>query len=305
MHWITLCLITAFGYAISAIIDNYNTDVLFKSRKPQAVKVINGFLYLIIAGIIAIIFGVESTPMPTILIAIASGILASIASIPYYLGLRDEEATTGTIFYQLMPVFCIIGDIFLLERSINLQQALGFAIILTSPFIIILARRRKSARKFEIKASFFFLLYVLLLTCSTLIYARAEIGKTSIMTLFFWFVIGRASFDILATLIMPSWRKRLKQVRKEFPIKLFIFIPATLIITMAADFALRLSFRETNTSIATAFSNASELIFTFILGIVLTVIWPNFGREKLNRHIVLSHLLAIAIIVIGIILTQI
>lgn len=305
MHWIILCLIAAFGYSIAAFIDNYNTDIIFKSRKPQAIKAINGFLYLIIAAIIFIFIGVKESSLEIILLSALSGVIASIASIPYYLGLREEESTTAAIYYQLIPVFCIFADVFLLGKTLTTLQIFGFCIILTAPFIIILARRRKSARKFEIRASLFFLTYAALLSVSNIIFAKTEQRNTDPMTLFFWFTLGRAAFDIISTAIMPSWRKRIKQVRKDFPIKLFVMAALTLGICSVADFLIRLSFSTTNTSFATVVSNTAELIMTFMLGIILTVIWPNFGREKLNRHIVLSHLIATVIVVVGVILTQI
>ncbi len=305
MHWIILCLIAAFGYSIAAFIDNYNTDIIFKSRKPQAIKVINGFHYLIIAAIVFIFIGIKESSLEIILLSALAGAIASIASIPYYLGLRKEESTTAAIYYQLIPVFCIFADVFLLGKTLTTLQVFGFCIILTAPFIMILARRRKSARKFEIQASLFFLAYAALVSVSDIIFAKTEQQNTDQITMFFWFALGRAAFDIISAAIMPSWRKRIKQVRKDFPIKLFVMTALTVGICSAADFLIMLSFTITNTSFATVVSNTSELIMTFMLGIILTVIWPNFGREKLNRHIVLSHLIAIVIVVVGVILTQI
>ena len=55
-------------------------------------------------------------------------------------------------------------------------------------------------------------------------------------------------------------------------------------------------------AIVSAVGTATELIFTFLLGIALTLIWPKFGREKLNKRIILVHSVAIAILVVGVIL---
>lgn len=305
MHWIILCIFSATCYSICAFIDNYNTDVLFKGKKPQAIKAINGYLYLIIATIIAVLFGIKSTSLPIALIALLSGLIASLASVPYYLALRSEEATTGAIFYQLIPVFCVFADIFLLGKPLTLHQALGFAIIMSAPFIIVLSRRRKKAQKLEILAALFFLAYVVLISISNVIYAKIELQRPDTMTIFFWFTLGRAIFDISTSTFMPSWRKRIKQVRKTHPLKIIIMASLTLGISCIADFVLRFAFNETNTSLATVISNTSELIITFVLGIILTLIWPSFGREKLNRHIIISHLIATIVVVVGIIITQI
>lgn len=304
MQWIILCLAAAFLFSISVFIDNYLADVIFKGKQPQAIKAIDGFLYLLLLILMAIVFDLKPLATPTIIIAVIAGIVTALASLPYYLGLRDEESTTAAIFFQAIPILCIIGDFFVLGQKISLQQINGFVLVLTAPLVVALARRRKSARKTELRAAGFFLLYVLLRSAGYIIYAKAEQDKPDATTLFFWFIAGRAIFDLSCTIIMKSFRTRIKQILKVNPAKFIIAAIATLGLAAIGDFLVRYSYLFTATSLATALSNASELIFTFVLGIILTLIWPKFGREKLSRHIVISHLIAVILIVIGIILAN-
>lgn len=304
MQWIVFCLIAAFVFSISVFIDNYLTDVIFKGRTPQAIKAIDCVLYVVLAIIIAAVFGIESAPLPIIVLALASGMITSFSSIFYYLALRDEEATTASIFFQVIPVLCIIADFVILGHSITIQQICGFILVLLAPIIITIARRHKKSRKLELKVFGFFMLYVILHTIGNIGYAKAEQYNPDAMTLFFWFIVGRAIFDTICTFFIPKFRKRLKQVIKKDGAKFVLLATTTLGLTALGDFLVRYSYNFTTTSLATALSNASELIVTFILGIILTIIWPKFGREKLNRHIVISHLIAVILIVIGIILAN-
>lgn len=304
MQWIILCLLAALFFSISVFIDNYLTDVIFKSKKPQAIKVIDAFLYLILAITIAIVFGLQQIPISLIVIAIISGAITSLASLPYYLGLRDEEATTAAIFIQITPVLCIIGDFLILGHAITQTQIFGFILVLSAPVIITLARRHKKTRKLELKAALLLLAHAVLYAIGSIVYARAEQDMPDTMTLYFWFIIGRSLFDFIYTIFSPNLRKRTKQIMKVSPVKFVITAIATLAFTVAGDFLLRYSYNFTTTSLATVLSNASELVITFILGIILTIIWPKFGREKLNRHIIISHLIAVVLVVIGIILTN-
>ena len=57
-------------------------------------------------------------------------------------------------------------------------------------------------------------------------------------------------------------------------------------------------------ALASAASDSTTPIMIFFMGIVLTILWPNFGREKLNRKSVLVHLIATVLVVAGIILIQ-
>lgn len=304
MQWIIFCLIAAVVFSISVFIDNYLTDVIFKSRTPQAIKAIDCVLYTILAIIIATVFGLESTPISIILLALTSGAITSLSSIFYYLALRDEEATTAAVFFQIIPILCIIADFFILGHEITLQQIFGFILVLLAPIIIAFSRRRKSMRKLEIKAFGLFMAYVIFHAIGSIGYAKAEQYNPDAMTLFFWFIAGRALFDTVSTILMPSYRKRIKQVIKKDKFRFIFLATATLGFTAIGDFLVRYSYNFTTTSLATVVANASELIVTFVLGIILTIIWPKFGREKLSRHIVISHLIAVILIVIGIILAN-
>lgn len=304
MQWIILCILAALFFSIGVFIDNYLADVIFKGKKPQAIKVVDAFLYLILAVAIAAIFGLKEMPIALIIIALVSGAITSLASLPYYLGLRDEEATSATIFFQITPVLCIIGDFLILNRTITQQQIYGFILVLSAPFIITLARQHKKTRKLELRASLLLLAHAVLYAIGSIVYAKAQQDEPDAMTLYFWFILGRSLFDFIVTIFRPKLRQRVKQVMKATPAKFLIAAVATLALAVAGDFLLRYSYTLTTTSLATVLSNASELIITFMLGIVLTLIWPKFGREKLNRHIIISHLVAVVLVVIGIILTN-
>jgi len=304
MQWIIFCLIAAVVFSISVFIDNYLTDVIFKSRTPQAIKAIDCILYAILASIIALIFGLESTPLPIILLALASGAITSLSSVFYYLALRDEESTTAAVFFQIIPIICIVADFFILGHEITLRQINGFILVLIAPIVIALARRRKSTRKLEIKALGLFTAYAIFHAAGSIGYAKAEQYDPDAMTLFFWFIVGRALFDAICTILIPKYRKRLKPILKKDGLKFITLATLTLGLTAMGDFLVRYSYNFTTTSLATVLANASELIVTFILGIVLTIVWPKFGREKLSRHIVISHLIAVILIVIGIILAN-
>ena len=244
------------------------------------------------------------TPIPIIILALASGAITSVSSIFYYLALRNEESTTDAIFFQIIPVICIIADFFILGHEITLQQINGFILVLIAPIVIALSRRRKSARKLEFKAFGLFMAYVIFHAAGSIGYAKAEQYNPDAMTLFFWFIAGRAIFDTLCTIFVPKYRKRIKQVLRKDGLRFVVLASLTLGFTAIGDFLVRYSYNFTTTSLATVVANASELIATFILGIILTIIWPKFGREKLSRHIVISHLVAVILIIIGIILAN-
>ena len=55
---------------------------------------------------------------------------------------------------------------------------------------------------------------------------------------------------------------------------------------------------------ASVASDAVEPIVIFFLGLLLTLIWPKFGREKMDRKTIIVHLVATILVVVGIVLMQ-
>ena len=306
MSWVVLCLIVAFVFAICAFFDNYIADELFKDKLPQAVKVYNCFFYPAVALLIALIFGIKSMPFQTALIVFASGIIHSLSSIPYFLALRDEETTTAATYYQLQPVLCFFADIFILGKVITYQQINALIIIIMAPIVIAIAERGKGkrSRKKHLRGGLYLVLYVLIASVSTVMFARVSDGAADSMSLLFWYILGRAFFDTVGSLAHKTWRKRAKDVWRSNRLKVFtIYIIAAAAYT-AGDFLLRYTLSLTNSSFATAITNAAELILTFILGIILTLIWPKFGREKLDKRNIAAHLIAVIMVIISIIMIQ-
>jgi hypothetical protein len=71
------------------------------------------------------------------------------------------------------------------------------------------------------------------------------------------------------------------------------------------DFTYRAAlFMAPSVAVASAASDSSTPIVIFFMGILLTLIWPEFGREKLNRKSIIVHLIATILVVVGIVLIQ-
>lgn len=302
MLWLILCIIAALTWSFSAFIDNYQTDVIFHGKTPQAIKVLNGPVYIAIAIITGIIMQIELPEIWQIGLFMLSGALSSIGALAYYQALEHEEATGATIFYQLQPVLFLIADFFIFGEKISPQQILGFVIILLAPVVIIYSRKRRRSRSLALKAAGLLITYVVIATVSAEISTRSSAGM-DFRVIFVLYLFGRGATDCLLGLI-PKYHKRHKYILKRSP-KIYV---STVILNQTlcafADFTYRYGLVLGVAALASAVTNAVQLILTFVLGIILSLIWPNFGREKLKQHLVVSHLIATILCVIGIIIIQ-
>jgi len=307
MSWIFLCIIVALLFSISAFIDNYITDVVFKSKLPQAIKTVNGFFYILIGLLVLLLNGIETIPLNIAILAFLSGAAQSFSSIFYYLSLRDNETTTAASFIQLQPVLCFFADIYLMHKNITGQQIFGLAIIIIAPIIIAIAEkagRQSQAAKRQLLGKLLLVVYVIISSISTIIYAQLTDSKHDYWSLFFWYILGRAGFDLISSLTQPRWRSHFKSIIREKPLRKILLLSSTIIIYTVGELIFKYGLGLTNSSFISAVTNATELVITFILGILLTIFWPNFGREKLDKRNILVHLVAVSLIVISIMLIQ-
>ena len=305
MLWLVLSILSGIIWAFGTFLDNYIADVTFKNRRPQAIKVFNSFSYLLIALIIFLFFGVEQTAIATAAWLLAAGIITSIASIPYYAALKHEESTGSAIYYQLQPIFYLLADLLIFHKSISFMQGIALFILMLAPVIIISSRRRQKARKRALSTAAIFILYVFLLSVGSIITTHATAdSNTPYLTVFFYFMLGRGISDSILCLTQKSWRARFKYVARHDRKRLILSLSAAQILSIIGEFTTRLALALSSAAIVAALVNSFELILIFIFGIILTLKWPEFGREKLNRHIIVAHLVAILLCISGILILQ-
>lgn len=303
MLWLFLCLYAATAWSFGAFLDNYLTDVIFKNKTPQAMKLVNGFSYLVIALGIFLFAPIENASLIQIVLLLLSGVLSSVASIPYYLGLKYEEATGAAIFCPIIPVLYLVADWAIFGQSITLEQILGFLVILAAPAIVVFSRKRPKSRRTEVAAALLFLLYISISVASGLLSTHFGEGL-SFFTMFFWYLLGRGISDITLMAVNKPWQQRFKYIWRRKRKRFLIAILANQAISTSAELASRAAMVLGVTALVSVTSNAAELIITFLLGIVLSLIWPKFGRENIHRHVIVAHLLATILAVVGIIILK-
>ena len=303
MLWIILGILAAAAWSFAAFIDNYLTDVIFKGKTPQAVKFINGPVNIAIGIAVAIICQIQIPEWWQAGLLMLSGAISAVGVIAYYQALKYEESTGAAIFYQLQPIMFLLIDRFMFGEQISQQQILGFIIILLAPVVIVLANKRARARKFEMAAAGLLILYVFVATISAEISTRTGEG-IDFPAIFSFFIIGKGVADILLGLFIPGYRKRHHYILKRYKLKYCIVAAFDQLICAVADFTYRYSLIIGIAALSSAITNASELIITFTLGIILSAIWPNLGREKLQRRLIIGHIIAVILCVIGIIIIQ-
>lgn len=309
MNWLILVGAAVIFDTLRIFIDNYISDVYYKGRDVAGQKLFSAYAKTIlgIAILIAVGFNFSQFEPITIFLLLLSGILSGIAEVPYYIALGIEDSTNLGIFIQLAPVFYIILGWLFLGETISLIQFIAIAIILVAPILIVLTSRKRS-RKVKLRAVFLAFLYVLISVIGNLIFVKLNADKleTNILVEEIAIVIlGVGLTDFAIMYLIPKWRKHYYRVQKNSHNKVLVPLTASFFVGAFKTFAYRLALISAPAvALASAASDSVEPIVIFFMGIVLTLIWPKFGREKLDKKTVLVHLVATILVVIGISLMQ-
>ena len=309
MSWLFLVAIAVIFDVFRIFTDNYISDVYYKGREVASQKMFSAYGKTIASIIILIVAGFSFTEFDptTIGLLLFSGALLSLAEIPYYLALGIEDSTNLGIFIQLSPVLYLILGWLFLGDTFSPLQLVAIAIILLAPILIVVTSRKRS-RKVKLRAVFLAFIYVLVAVIGNLIFVNtnAENFDTHLLIEEIAIaILGTGLTDALTMLCLPKWRTRYRHVRQKSKNKVLIPLSASLTVGLVKSFAYRAALvAAPAVALASAASDSAEPIVIFFMGVVLTLIWPNFGREKLNRKTVLVHLIATILVVIGIVLMQ-
>ncbi len=301
--WILLACIASLFTALTVFLDNYAVDVLFKNKSPFAQKIVYLFLHPIVIIIIAVFFSLEKVGLTTALLFVAVGALYSLALIPYYLALTKEDSTATEIFSQTEPIFCLLLGIWLLGEGLSTLQLISFILIILASFVTV-AFRNKRTKKFGMRAILLTSLAAIIWAMSDLCFVAAGDNHDYATTLMY-ILIGRAIVDfIIVTFFLKKERKYCFKMMKSGKLKFWWVLMTDYVLEISSDLIYRFALLLAPMAIVSATGTATEVVFTFLLGLLLTLVWPKFGREKLQKRTILTHLIAIILLVIGIVIAR-
>lgn len=306
MNWLILVLIATIIDAVRIFIDNYTSDVYFKGKHAVALTLLAGYTDIIVALILLPIinFDFQNADLSTIGLILGAGAISGLSVIPYFKALEIEDSTNIGIFLQLAPIFYLVFGWLFLGETISLAQFIAFIIILSASFLIVLSARKKS-RHTKIRAALYVLIYVIIAVIGNLIFVKTANDGFGFFEGMTFVLIGKGIVHILTVWAVPKWHKRFYSVIKSSKGKALRPMLINQVINVIKTFTYRAALViAPAVALASAASDSTEPIVIFFMGIILTIIWPKFGREKLDKKTVLAHLAATILVVIGVVLIQ-
>lgn len=306
MDWFLCITIAIIAGASCIFIDNFISDYYFKGKNANAQKNFFVIPFFIIGLVCLLSTGVDFVNIPfyAYILFIISGAITALGGIFYYKALEISNSTDFGIFAQLSPVFCLILGWLFLDQNITDVQIIAFLIIFSAPILIITSTKKRS-RQLKLKAISYVVADVLIDAISITIFVRFNNVEVNFITEMGFVYIGKSLGNLIIMLLNPKWRKRYRYIIKSSHYKAYYALFGDLIINtinlFAKNFALVLA---PSIALTSAIISSGKPLMIFFLGLLFTLLWPKFGREKMKRKVILVHLVATILVVIGICLIQ-
>lgn len=307
MNWLVVLAIAVISDALRIFIDNYVSDVYFKEKGAVSQKIVSGIVTPILGIIILIVTGFNFTEIPPVALALLlmSGVLSSVAGIPYYKALEIDDSTNIGIFFQFSPILYLIIGWIIGDEQFSIIQLLACFIILAAPLLVVITAKKRS-RKVRIKAALLAFISIIFYVASGETFIQGNVDGINIFSEIGLVLITKGLSDLLIIGSRRKLRRRLTKVVKSSRRKVLFPINISIVMRVIQEFSYRIGLIiAPSVAIASAASDAVEPAVIFFMGLLLTILWPKFGREKLQKKTVLVHFIATVLVVIGIVILRI
>lgn len=303
MGWIIFPFVAAILYAICDFTENFMVDTWCRKLRPQCLKI--PYLILDIVGIGVILIWQQGEIFSglsgsVILMLMIGGAINSLGGIPYYSALKKNDTTEVTLLSQMSPVLALIFGVLFLGQVPSAEQGMAFFLILAAMTLVVLGAGRKMI-KVELTTGALMLVACLFWVLSDVLFV-SQMDNVGFWSGFFWLIVGNILGNIVLVSIMKSWRQDIQRFWQRNRGKKLTALLVSDAMWWIAEVAWRMGMLAAPIAIMSVTGNMMQLILTFILGVILTLIWPKFGREKLNKKIVIHHALATSMLAVAIVL---
>jgi drug/metabolite transporter (DMT)-like permease len=297
MSWFFIALWAPFLLAFANHNDKFLLSRYLKDKNVGAIVI---FSSLFSGVAIAIVLLIQPDVYEVSLVQgsalVATGMLSVFAAVCYLYALDIDEASFVTPFYQTVPIFAYFFGYFILGETITLTQGSGSLVIIVGALALSLEFGRRGIR-FKRNVVALMLAASFLSAINGVIFKLIAVDKGFWVSLF-WGFVGQVMAGLTFLVCVPSYRRDFLGLFKQQKVAavglialsrtLFSVSEAiTLYATLMAPVALVLVV------------NSFQPLFVFMLGIVLTLLFPRVAKESLDRRKMLQKGVGIGLMLVG------
>ena len=283
-------------WAISVHLDKYLVERFFKDSNVAVLLVFTAFIGVVMLPVIWYFDPtVVRLDIKSIAIIGASGLLYMGGMLFYLRALQSEEASVVAPFFQASPLFGYVLAYLVLGETLSPMQMAGGLLIIVGALIVSIRFGQRHEFKFRLAA--------LMLTCgfvlavATLIFKVFAI-KVAFWTTTFWLFVGEAVFGAVL-LMIGQYRREFTALLRQNTGALLSINASNELINLGGGLGNRYALLFAPLSIVQAIGSTTTL-FVFAFGVVISVVYPRFGRENLSGRELAQKGIAAAFVAAGV-----
>lgn len=295
MTWIIAGLIAPLLWAITNTIDQIIVRKFYMGS-TLLIMALSGFVAVIpLIGIALYRPDIFMIDPITAFLFIFGSMISFVGYFAYFKALEIDEASNAVPIFQLIPVFVFVSAYFVLGETINFQQGIGAAIILTAAISLNIDFESK---KINWKTIYLIGFCAVILSGVTLL-DRFLLQNTDWLTAMGWKLLGHFLFFLGICIIHKDIRKlTIERLKKPFSYGLpFMFLVELFAITATALFILSLEI--TPAAVLTSALSGFQAIYVLLLGYIGYRFLPEFIKKPKQGFHLGFHLLCLIAMLIG------
>jgi drug/metabolite transporter (DMT)-like permease len=227
---------------------------------------------------------------------IATGMASVVAALCYLHALDIDEASFVTPFYQTVPVFAYVLGYFILGETITPAQGLGSLVIIGSAIALSFEFGRRGIQ-FKRKVVALMLVASFLSAMNGVIFKLIALEKGFWVALF-WGFVGQLTAGLTLLGWVPRYRRDfLGLVKQEKTAGFGLIVLSKTLVSVSEAVTLYATLLAPVALVLLV--NSFQPLFVFILGIVLTVVFPDVARESLRPLKMLQKGVGICLMLVG------
>ena len=297
MNWLVFALSGPVLWAISTHLDKFLVERYFKTTDVAVLLVFTALMGLVLMPVIAFFEpGVVQRDASSIALMTASGLLYMGAVFFYLQALQGHEASVVAPFFQASPLFGYALGYLVLGETLNSTQLLGGALILIGILLVSIGSRT-GREPFRWRLAAQMLICGFILSLSTLIF-KAFAVRDEFWATTFWMFAGEALFGFFF-LCIARYRQQFIHLLRTNTVALIGINASNELINLGGGLGNRYALMFAPLAIVQAIGSTTTL-FVFVIGIVLTSLYPGLGRESLAARQLIQKGLAAVLVAAGI-----
>lgn len=296
MNWYAIGFLAPLLWSATNYIDKYLLSRYLKNDNVNVLLIFGGLSNLILALSVALLVpNITAIEPGHAAVMIAAGIIGTMALVPYFQALHKDSASAVIPIFQTIPIFNYILGYLFLNETLTRDQLIGGLLIIVGAVVLSLDFSEKLKLKTRplllmLLSSFFFAL-------GTFLFKLIAIQESFWVTTF-WDTLGVILVGIIAFLHARN-RNDFLAIMKHGKAGIVALNFANEGITLGAYLVTTFAMLLAPIAIVSVVVSGLQPLYIFIVGLILTALFPNYIQESTRRADIIHKIIALLIIFSG------